>query len=140
MLDLYKNIKARRKELKMTQTELAEKVGYKDKSAIARIEKGEIDLPLSKIKDFSRALEISPSDLLGGEYKPKMTFRDSLYDSIARDHEIILGEYTKPSSRQEAIENYPLNELDAKKNLLFNKLSKLDEKEIDLLISLADRL
>lgn len=68
MLELYKNIKNRRKELNMTQTELALKIGYADKSSIARIEKGEIDLPLSKVKEFAAALEIDTNDLLGDGY------------------------------------------------------------------------
>ena len=39
MLALYKNIKARRLELKMSQDRLAELTGYKDRSSIAKIEK-----------------------------------------------------------------------------------------------------
>ena len=53
MLQLYKNIKKRRTELKLTQTELATKMGYADKSMIAKIEKGLIDLPQSKIIAFA---------------------------------------------------------------------------------------
>jgi len=65
MLDLYKNIKKRRQELHMTQTELAEKTGYTNKSSIASIEAGKIDLPQSKILQFADALECTPSELLG---------------------------------------------------------------------------
>lgn len=39
-----------------SQTKLAEMVGYKDKTAIAKIEAGKVDLPLSKIMAFSTAL------------------------------------------------------------------------------------
>lgn len=49
MSKLYENIKNRRKELHMTQSELAERLGYADRSVISRIEKGEIDLGQSKI-------------------------------------------------------------------------------------------
>ena len=65
MLDVYKNIKERRKELGMTQTDLALKVGYSEKSAIAKVEKGKVDLPLSKLKEISEALETTPSELMG---------------------------------------------------------------------------
>lgn len=65
MLQLYKNIKSRRIELKMTQSDLAQKLGYADKSMIAKIEKGSIDLPQSKIVAFAEALEVSPGDLMG---------------------------------------------------------------------------
>lgn len=65
MLDLYKNIKAKRTELNMTQTELANKMGYADKSMISKIEKGEIDIPLSKIIAFSKIFNTYPGDLMG---------------------------------------------------------------------------
>ena len=64
MLQLYKNIKSRRLELNMTQTDLATKLGYADKSMIAKIEKGAVDLPQSKILAFADALHITPGDLM----------------------------------------------------------------------------
>ena len=74
-MKLYANIKKRRKELGLTQTELAELVGYRDKTAIAHIEKGDIDLPQSKIVAFAEALSTTPGELLGeveNEINPKM--------------------------------------------------------------------
>lgn len=65
MLKLYENIRAFRKAANMTQDELAKKTGYTDRSSIARIEKGEIDLPHSKIEQFASALGTSPSTLMG---------------------------------------------------------------------------
>lgn len=65
MLQLYRNIKNRRLELGLTQSELAKKLGYSDKSMIAKIEKGAVDLPQSKIIAFAEALNVSPSDLMG---------------------------------------------------------------------------
>lgn len=65
MLQLYTNIRNRRKELGLTQTELAERLGYADKSMIAKIEAGNIDLAQSKIWAFADALQTSPSDLYG---------------------------------------------------------------------------
>ena len=67
MLQLYKNIKKRRLELQLTQTDLAIKLGYADKSMIAKIEKGLVDLPQSKILAFADVLQTSPSDLMGWE-------------------------------------------------------------------------
>lgn len=49
----------------MTQSELAEKLGYADKSMIAKVEKGLVDLPQSKILAFAKALSISPGELMG---------------------------------------------------------------------------
>lgn len=63
--DLYRNIKKQRIRLGMTQTELAEKVGYSDKSMIAKIESGKIDIPVSKVITFAEALHLSPFNLMG---------------------------------------------------------------------------
>lgn len=65
MLDLYKNIKAKREELGLSQEELAIKTGYTSRSSIAKIEKGLVDLPHTKIALFAEALETTPSDLMG---------------------------------------------------------------------------
>lgn len=65
MLQLYLNIKSRRLDLGMTQTDLAKKMGYADKSMIAKIEKGTVDLPQSKIIAFADALETTPGELMG---------------------------------------------------------------------------
>lgn len=67
MLQLYKNIKSRRIALGMTQSELAEKAGYADKSMIAKIEKGSVDLPQSKIIAFAQILQVEPGELMGLE-------------------------------------------------------------------------
>ena len=64
-MKLHENIKFYRKKLGMSQEELAKKTGYTDRSSIARIEKGEIDLPQSKIMLFANAFNISSNDLFG---------------------------------------------------------------------------
>ncbi|MDE5764507.1 MAG: helix-turn-helix domain-containing protein [Ruminococcus sp.] len=61
MSDIGTLIRTRREELGMTQDELAEKIGYKSRSSINKIEKGGNDLPRSKITAFAKALDISPS-------------------------------------------------------------------------------
>lgn len=50
-------LRCRRKELNLTQEELAEKVGKK-RAYIARIEKGETDMQLSSFINISLALGI----------------------------------------------------------------------------------
>lgn len=62
---IHKNIKSRRKELKMTQSELAERLGYADKSMIAKIEAGIVDLPQSRIEAFAAALGTTKEALTG---------------------------------------------------------------------------
>ena len=63
MLELYRNIKCRREALGMSQMELAKKVGYTDRSSIAKIEAGKVDLPQSKIMELAAALHVSAGDL-----------------------------------------------------------------------------
>ena len=55
-------LRDRRKELKMTQKQLAQKIG-KEQSYIARVEKGEVDMQLSSFFRIARALniELTPS-------------------------------------------------------------------------------
>lgn len=65
MDSVYENIKRRRLELGLTQAQLAEKTGYKDKTAISRIEHGLVDIPVSKLFIIAEALDIHPRDLTG---------------------------------------------------------------------------
>ena len=65
MLELYKNIKQFRENQKMSQDELAKLTGYTNRSSIAKIEKGEVDLPQSKIIAFANALGTTPGILMG---------------------------------------------------------------------------
>lgn len=68
---LYQRIRSRRKELGMSQEELAEKVGYKTKSSINKIELGQNDIAQSKIYEFAKALRTTPAYLMGWEDTPK---------------------------------------------------------------------
>ena len=65
ILSLYKNIKAKRQELGLSQEELAKKVGYRDRTSIAKIETGKVDLSQSKIIEFANILGVTPSCLMG---------------------------------------------------------------------------
>jgi len=71
MLELYKNIKNKRNELHISQEELANKVGYTDRSMIAKVEKGGVDLTQTKIALFAKALQSTPSELMGWEEEEK---------------------------------------------------------------------
>lgn len=66
-------IKGLRESKKMSQSELAEKVGYKDKTAIAKVEAGKVDLPQSKISSFAKALNTTTSYLFSDEQIEKTT-------------------------------------------------------------------
>lgn len=62
MLSLYKNIKALRLERKWSQDELAKRAGYTDRSSIAKIENGLVDLPQSKILLFANIFNVAPDN------------------------------------------------------------------------------
>ena len=65
MLKLYENIRLYRKQAKLTQDELARRAGYTDRSSIAKIEKGLVDLSQTKIKQFADIFGVTPSTLMG---------------------------------------------------------------------------
>lgn len=70
MLEIYKRIRARREELGISQEELSKRLGYKSRSSINKIEKGENDIPQSKIVAFAQALQTTPERLMGWEQPP----------------------------------------------------------------------
>lgn len=63
-MTLGDRIRSRREELRMSQEELATRLGYKSRSTIAKIESGENDLTQSKIVAFAEALNTTARWLL----------------------------------------------------------------------------
>ena len=60
------NIRRRRFELKMSQQELADRMGYKTRSTIAKIESGENDVSQKKLQRFADVLETTAEALISG--------------------------------------------------------------------------
>ena len=71
MSEIYDRIKTRRQELGLTVEELANRMGYKDKSSISKIENGKADIPQSKVAAFARALETTTAYLIGIDEEKK---------------------------------------------------------------------
>ena len=65
MSTIGERIRQRRIELNMSQEELAIKIGYNDRSSIAKIESGERDIRQRKIIDLANALNTTPNWLMG---------------------------------------------------------------------------
>ena len=85
MVTLGENIRARRKALGMTQAQLADMLGYSDKSAITHIEKGTVNLSISKIYEFADALQTTANALIGDKNTPshaENTIEDGLLSEI----------------------------------------------------------
>lgn len=62
------NIRKRRYELGMSQQELADAMGYKTRSTIARIESGENSVTESKLRKFALVLDTTPEALISGYF------------------------------------------------------------------------
>ena len=65
MSDLSTRVRLRREELGLSQEELAQRMGYRSRSSITKLEKGVNDLPQSKVEELAQALETTPAALLG---------------------------------------------------------------------------
>lgn len=66
-MDIYDRIKEKREALGLSQYELALKTGYKSRSSINKIEKGQRDINQRQIEDFANALETTTAYLMGWE-------------------------------------------------------------------------
>lgn len=112
MLKLYERIKERRKALGISQQELAELTGYTDRSSIAKIEKGEVDLPQSRILAFAQALNTTTTDLMGDdgkadfEQKIKAVLKDEDGEVVEEVVEIIECLLDLPADRRREALNY----------------------------------
>ena len=65
MSTIGNNISRIRKDLGLTQEDLARMMGYKSKSTINKIELGINDIPQSKIVQFAEVLGTTPAELMG---------------------------------------------------------------------------
>lgn len=82
MATIGEKIKKRRIELGMSQRELAKLMGYKDNSTLARIEQGKVDVPQSRIVQFSQVLGCSIAYLMDWEETEKKN--DQIVELVTR--------------------------------------------------------
>lgn len=64
-MTIQERIRLKRNELEMSQDELAHRVGYKGRTAISKIENGECQIRQSMIEKLAKALNTTPSYLMG---------------------------------------------------------------------------
>lgn len=67
MTNIGNKIKERREALGLSQDELAERMGYKSRSTIAKIEKGVNDVTQTNIVKFAKVLKTTPAYLMDWE-------------------------------------------------------------------------
>ena len=60
MSELSTRLRLRREELGLSQEELAQRMGYRSKSSITKLEKGINDIPQSKVEELAAALQTTP--------------------------------------------------------------------------------
>lgn len=87
--ELYKRIRMRREALRLSQEELAARMGYKSRSSINKIELGQTDIPQSKIEAFAKALNTTVLYLLGEENKQPATMTDDELLKVLDDPHIL---------------------------------------------------
>ena len=103
MLELYRNIKRLRILRNMSQAELARLTGYTDRSSIAKIENGSVDLSLSKIEVFADALGVEPGELMGDEWESSILYKSKHNREMATHglENVINGIHTVCENRSE---------------------------------------
>ena len=120
-------IKQRRLELGLTQTELAERMGYSGKSSVCAAETGGDNITTTKVRKFAKALGVSFRYLMGLDnedravavtepsevmiaFPPKYDFEDDLdeesiefahlfQDADKEDRDIVMGFLRKKQSK-----------------------------------------
>lgn len=99
-MTLGEKVKLKREELNLSQEELAEKMNYKSKTSIHKIEVGITDLPLSKVKELAAVLKTTPAYLMGWEEdeKEELTNQEKDIFSQLTDEELIKLEKFKNMS------------------------------------------
>jgi len=82
MAILNERIRERREALGLSQADLAERLGYSDRSTIAKIESGINDITQSKIEAFAQVLHTTPAYLMGWDKKFTNTQAESAVLSL----------------------------------------------------------
>ncbi len=84
------NIKKRRYEMRMSQQELADALGYKTRSTIAKIESGENDVSHKKLQKFAMVLDTTVEELVMGYATPKAFVAENLDSVKGRNKNIVI--------------------------------------------------
>lgn len=116
-----KNIAARRMELNLTQEDLAKRLGYKSKSTINKIELGINDITQTKIISFAKALETTPSILLGWDDEENERLGRIAKSSYAKDR---LSDKDEIIMRMDTLNEDELKRLKDMIELMFPKKDK----------------
>lgn len=87
-MEIGERIKQMRLDLGLSQDDLAKLIGYKSRSSINKIEIGERDITQSTILAFAKALQTTPSKLMGWD-------TDDIQQPLDSEHQNVIDLYDK---------------------------------------------
>lgn len=126
-MTLGEKVKLKREELGLSQEELAEKMNYKSKTSIHKIEQDITDLPLSKVKELANVLNTTPAYLMGWEDNKDKVINEIFHTEMIDSPELIeeisqlpfLDLWNKESSMLSTnMESFLKNDLNRLRNLV----------------------
>ena len=97
-MTLGEKVKLKREELNLSQEELAEKMNYKSKTSIHKIEVGITDLPLSKVKELAAVLKTTPAYLMGWEEDKKEEKENNIFSQLTDEELAKLDKFNNMST------------------------------------------
>lgn len=104
-MSIGKQIKKRRKELKLSVDELARRIG-KDRSTVYRYEKGDIEnLPLDILEPIAKALDTTPQYLIGwkeSDADPQSITIGNLFENLRKQSNLSIAEFADEIGLTEA--------------------------------------
>ena len=103
-------IRERRKELGLTQIELANRMGLTARSTICDMEKQGDNFTLDRIRDVAQALECTPAYLMGWE--------ETRNPEFAPDNAVVLAKVAKDLDLMDALKVYLSLPEDKKKYII----------------------
>lgn len=92
-------IKERREQLNLTQTQLAIKMGYSNRSAISRAESAGDDIGANRVVKFAEALKCTPAYLMG------WTENEAIQIEYSVDEKLLIDNYRKLDQETKAMVN-----------------------------------
>ena len=105
MAHIGERIRQKRLELGYTLEELAQKTGYKSRTSIQKIETSR-KLPADKIELFAKALETTPSYIMGWDIEPIETHSNEQPKDLSTDESELLNTFRSlnPQGQQKLME------------------------------------
>lgn len=98
-MTLGERVSKQRKKLKMSQEELAKRIGYSNRTSINLIEQDKRDLPRSKVIPLANALNVSLEYIMGWEDENgNDIYNESPIDTLKR--ELGVSNFTEEEKKQ----------------------------------------